>query len=364
MKVNVQSDRGALRLRWIFEGKRYSLSLGLPDSPLGRAIAKQRAAIIEQDIYIGKFDKTLLQYRPKVLGANPSELSCPELFDRFMQSRRNDLQAGSLARYKGCLSNVRRYLNQSAHNLSPVEAENFRATLSEHLSNSTVKAYLHLLSACFSWADGKFHVPDKNPFSGQAAKIKGGHPPKLKPFSEGEIRLILEGFKSDRYYSHYYPVVRFLFAVGCRPGEAFGLHWRNVGEDFRTVTFCEGASKGKPRQTTKTGHSRVVQLPDGIAEMLRSQAKDSTPQDLVFPSPQGLIINDHTFRKRAWKSVLGRVGVPYRKLYGTRHTVASHAIAQGANYLEVAEQLGHDPQVLHDHYVSAINRQVVFKEFS
>ena len=103
----------------------------------------------------------------------------------------------------------------------------------------------------------------------------------------------------------------------------------------------------------------MVNLPESISEMLRGMAAD----ELVFPSPTGRIINDHTFRRRAWKKVLERAGVSYQKPYSTRHSVASHALAAGANYLQVAEQLGHDPQARHDHYVSAIGSQVVFKEF-
>jgi integrase len=338
----------------------------MQDSVLTRAIAKQRAAVIEQDICTGNFDKTLLRYRPRALGQNPTELNCPELFERYTQwaAKDRNLQEGSLCRYQGCLANLRRYLNKPASGLSVHDVENFRAALSERLSPSTARSYLGLLVACFDWAVGKFWVPEQNPFKGQSGKVRIQFRQKTKPFSEHEIRLILEGFKADRHYAHYYPVIRFLFATGCRPGEAFGLKWPNISDDFKTVTFCEAASKGKSRDRTKTGRSRVVNLAEGITQMLREMAAQAKPgQTLVFPSQQGQIINDHTFRRRGWKSVLERVGVPYRKLYGTRHSAASHAIASGANYVEVAEQLGHDPQVLHDHYVSAVNSRILFKEF-
>ncbi len=125
MKVNVQSDRGALRLRWRFEGKRFSLSLGLPDSPVTRAVARQRTAIIEQDIHTGQFDKTLLKYKPRIFGHAPTDLSCPELFEQYTKARQRDLQAGSLARYQSCLSNLRRCLNKPAHALTSYDADNF-----------------------------------------------------------------------------------------------------------------------------------------------------------------------------------------------------------------------------------------------
>jgi integrase len=50
------------------------------------------------------------------------------------------------------------------------------------------------------------------------------------------------------------------------------------------------------------------------------------PHDLVFPSPKGKPISDQNFRKRAWKTVLSKMGVEYRKPYNSRHTLTSHAL--------------------------------------
>jgi integrase len=79
--------------------------------------------------------------------------------------------------------------------------------------------------------------------------------------------------------------------------------------------------------------------------MLRDlhQQRHPQPDTLVFPSPTGKPVSDHTFRRRAWKTVLERVNVAYRKPYGMRHTAISHAPANGANPLSVAEQAGHLP---------------------
>lgn len=85
----------------------------------------------------------------------------------------------------------------------------------------------------------------------------------------------------------------------------------------------------------------------------------------MFPAPKGGEINDYTFRRRAWKSVLEQIAVDYRKPYTTRHTAISHALAGGANYLQVADATGHDPhpQILHEHYASVIEQKSVFVEF-
>jgi integrase len=117
MKVSIGSNKGWLRLRWQHLGKKYSLYLGMRDSPTGRAMARQKASQIEADIYSGNFDPTLLKYRPRILGKNATEISAPELFERFSQAMKREkaLCQGSLERYRGCLSHVRRSLNIPAH---------------------------------------------------------------------------------------------------------------------------------------------------------------------------------------------------------------------------------------------------------
>jgi hypothetical protein len=97
MKVTIENHRGLLRLRWN-DGKRRSLPLGVADSSVGRSIALQKKAQIELDWQIGHYDKTLLKYRPQTLGKNSTEISAPELFERFTkhQTRAKGLSKSSI----------------------------------------------------------------------------------------------------------------------------------------------------------------------------------------------------------------------------------------------------------------------------
>ncbi|WP_218082160.1 Arm DNA-binding domain-containing protein [Anthocerotibacter panamensis] len=62
--VSVESFRERLRLRWRFEGKQYSIGIGLQDTPVNRKAAKMVAGQIELDIASGHFDRTLKRYKP------------------------------------------------------------------------------------------------------------------------------------------------------------------------------------------------------------------------------------------------------------------------------------------------------------
>jgi integrase len=364
--VTIENHDGRYRLRWLYLGKRYTMSCGVPATPTGKAIAKQKAAQIEIDINAGYFDHTLVKYRPKTLGKTATELSCPELFERFTQHRFKEcgLSPGSRSRYT-CIQNyLSSRLDIPAHQVGDRTAGNFAAYLSERLSGITAKTYIYLIAASWDWAKGRYHVVNPNPWAGLAVKIKTHPQQRVKPFSASEVKAIIGAFRSSPHYQHYADFVAFLFGVGCRFGEGAGLQWKHVADDFRTVWIGESVSRGH-RKSTKTGKSRTVMLSPMVAKMLgdRHAALDPKPDDLVFPSPKNLPINDHRFRARAWKAILEQCHIEYRKPYAVRHSAISHALASGANPMDLAEQTGHDKRVLLDVYAHAIAKQSLFVEF-
>jgi integrase len=367
MKITIEKHAGRLRLRWVHKDKRYTMSCGVNDDPMGHAVAKQKAAQIELDIQAGYFDLTLLKYKPRSLGKTATEITTVELFQKFTQHqfKEKGLAPRSLeTRYIPLQRNLEKFLNIPAHKVTESATGNFVALLLEQVSNQTAKARLWLLQSCWEWAKGRYQVAEANPWSSHIQRIKPTQSKRVKPFTSTEILMILDAFKKDRYYCHYYPLVYFLFGTGCRFGEAVGLRWKNVADDFSHVFFCESISRGHQRNTTKTGKSRTVVISPVISAMLRSQSeKPHKPDDLVFPSPKGKTINDRYFNRRAWKTIISQIGIEYRKPYATRHSAISHALANGANYVAVAEATGHNPKVMHEHYASSINQQSVFVEF-
>jgi integrase len=366
MKVSVENFREKLRIRFTYKGHRECIALGITDSPTSRAYAEKLAKTIELDILSNNFDETLLKYKPRLLGRTATELSCPQLFERFTahQKHSKNLASGSMRRYSPIQSHLAKRLNIPAVSVSDRVAGDFAAYLLEHVSDRTAKEYLWMLQSCWDWAKGKYHVGESNPWSATIARVKPQPRQKVKPFTTAEIKAILSAFESDRYYKHYYPFVQFLFGTGCRLGEAIALQWKHISPGFATAWIGHSIADGQ-RKSTKTGKARTVLLNSQVSEMLKNQyeAVRPKPDDLVFPSPSGKFIDSRNFRSRAWKTILEQCHIEYRKPYCTRHTAISHAIANGANYLQVAEATGHDPKVLHQSYASAIESKPIFVEF-
>jgi integrase len=362
--VSIEEYQGRLRLRFRHEGKRCTISVGLPDSAVNRRVAQQRAAQIELDIASGNFDFTLKKYKPAKGDRVKDTAQVGNLFEQFMALKVENkvLGQGSLARYKAVLKHLRNFFKDAlVEAVNQREAQAFVSYLRNEVSEQTIQDYLIVVQACWVWAETETLA--ENPWRPILKQLKPAPKQKVKPFTSDEVHRILEGFRNDAYYQHYADFVAFLFGTGCRFGEAAALKWQHCANDFSTVWIGESVSRGV-RKSTKTGKARTAMLTSKITQMLAERKSEScTPDDLVFPAPKGDAISDLNFRRRAWKNMLGKLGIDYRKPYATRHTAISHALANGANPLAVAEQTGHDPQILFKHYASAIQKAAVMVEF-
>lgn len=364
--VKVENDDDRLRLRFSHAGKRYAMALGLPDSAINRLVAQQKAAQIELDIVSGNFDTTLKKYKPqKESSHNLEQRTVGELFATFAHEQVQDkgLYEGSQCRYNATQKHLEKFFQgKTVAAIDETAAKGFIKYLRKKVSERTTKDYVTLVQAFWKWAVEK-QYSQSNPWSSLVAGVKPPPKQKVKPFTIAEVQAIQAAFKDDPYYHPYADFVAFLFGTGCRFGEAAALQWKHVADDFKTVWIGESVSRGT-RKTTKTGKARTVNLTSKIATMLRERkSEESKSEDLVFPAPTGIPINDHTFRRRAWKTILAKTGISYRKPYATRHTAISQALASGANPLAVAEETGHDPETLFKWYASVIQPQAVMVEF-
>jgi integrase len=234
----------------------------------------------------------------------------------------------------------------------------------------TVKAYVYYLKGCWDWAEGKYQVTSPNPWcdSLDRARSRSTAVPskQIKPLAIAELQAIIAAFRAHPQYCHYTEFVIFLSHTACRFGEVAGLRWGNLGADFSTAWIGESISRGhQNKKGTKTGKTRTIQLSPTVRLMLvdRHERLNPQPEDLVFPSPKGLAINDHRFRARAWKTILESCQIEYRSPYKIRHSAISHALHQGANPIALAEQTGHDKRVMLSTYAHAIDQQCLFVDF-
>lgn len=358
--VQVGADKGWLRLRWTYQGKRYALTLGLPDSNVNKTVAQQKAHQIELDIASGHFDPSLKRYKPQY--QRLAQISAVNLFRLFAEEKAKQVYQRSLEKYQATINYLAEYFQDKPAQISESTAEDFVKWLSDHHGQLVLKERIGLLKACWEWGQKKGLVVI-NPWVGLAQRIR--IPPKQmpKPFTREEIGAIIQAFKSDRYHQ-YADYVEFLFGTGCRTSEAIGLRWKHLSDDCSTVWIGESLSRGV-RKSTKTNRARTIALTPKLQTMLLDRkSTDIDPDGLVFSSPTGKAINDHNFRNRAWKTVLIRLEIDYRKPYTTRHTLISHALDLGMNPVMVAQLTGHDVQTLYENYAGIVNSKPKLPDLS
>jgi len=356
--VVVQNFKGWLRLRWSWGGKRYVLSTGLPESHVNRTIAERKAKLIERDILTEQFDPTLARYKPETISEN--QISAIELFEKFTEYKRKQLDVRSIEKYFGLQTHLRQFFrSQKASDVTEDKGFQFRDWLSKKLAAITVRERLTMLRSCWQWGI-KRGLVKVNPW--MEVKLKVPPKQKPKPFTKDEIDRILKGFREDGIYCHYADVVEFLLSIGCRPGEAFGLKWKHLNDDCSVIWIGEAWSRGR-QKATKTNEDRAFTLTPRLQKLLlKRRPLKWHPDDLVFPSPRGKPIDDHNFRNRAWQTVLERVGVTYRKPYNSRHSFVSHAAEQGLSPSEISEITGHSEETIFRNYLGSVKGRVQLPE--
>ena len=370
MKVTIESRKGSLLLRWVCPqtGKRVSISAAVEDSTTGRAYANTIKCQIENDVKYGYYDKSLLKYKPRTIRKNPTEITTVELFDRFTrhQLKHKGLSKNSIdTRYKFLQRMLEKHLNIQAADVDKRRVEAFVVVCEDTLKPDTAKQRIWLLKSAWDWGKDRYQLADENPWVGIAERFRSVPVQPHAAFSAVEVKRIIQGFRDSPYYAYCTDYVVFRFGMGTRPGEASGLKWKHISADFRSVWIGESYSRGTTG-STKTKKARTVNLSASVSKMLQARKERLDPKsddELVFTTCTGLPIDDRNFRRRAWTTVLAQLGIPYRKPYTTRKTAASHAIDAGANYLEVAQALGHDPQTMHRHYAESIQKGSVFVSF-
>ena len=356
--VVILNSHDRLQLRFRFGGKRRYLSLGLPDTPINRKFAELKAAEIEQDIFKEKFDSSLKKYksaseREKItptLSGTAERPNLIELWQKYDEFKKPQVSPSTYAK------DYKRHRNHIAalpvHSLD--EASAIRDWLLSNKTVDTAKRCLTQIKACCNWSVEEGSI-ETNPFAQMKITLPKGtnEYADINPFSKEERDLIIQTFARNRYYSYYTPYVQFLFFTGCRPSEAVALTWKHITKSvikFRqAIVISEEGLVCK--QGLKTQKKRDFPINNEVSKILEEIRPSSTQSDsFIFTSLKGKFLDHHNFSSRAWKSVLNRSGIPYRKNYQTRHTFITMCVEAGINSTVIGRWTGTSAKMIDKHY--------------
>lgn len=359
--VSILSSNDRLQLRFNYGGKRHYISTGLADTPANRKLAEFRASEIEKDILYERFDPTLEKYKPQsalstvtpVTPITPNQKQKPQLdqlWDKYSEFKKPQVSPSTYA--KDFIKHRNHIAKLPTRSLDDASA--IRDHLLSALTPDAAKRCLTQIKACCNWAMEE-RLIDTNPFALMKIKLPKGMSEEqdINPFSKEERDLIIQTFASDRYYSHYTNYVRFLFFTGCRPSEAVGLKWKHITNSV--VQFRESVVVSEdglvPKEGLKTQRKRDFPITSELQAILDEiRPEVVNPESLLFASPKGKFIDHHNFANRAWKSILTKCAIPYRKSYQTRHTFISLCVEAHINSTAIGRWTGTSAKMIDNHY--------------
>lgn len=135
------------------------------------------------------------------------------------------------------------------------------------------------------------------------------------------------------------PLVLLALNTGMRRGELFGLEWRDIDHDRRTLTVRGEGSK--------SGQTRHLPLSPEAVEVLAGWRQSTEGTGLVFPGPDGA---RRTIVKTAWGRVLEAAGIEGFRFHDLRHTFASWLVMGGTDLYTVRDLLGHSSVAMTERY--------------
>jgi integrase len=198
-----------------------------------------------------------------------------------------------------------------------------------------------------------------------------------------EVEIILDAWRTRNKKTPYYRgcdvkamAVEFLFNTGMRHGEAYGLQWSAVSEDFSSVLIHKSFSKAiKSLKGTKTGKNRKINLnlkAKRILQELKNFYTDmgmsTTPSSFVFMKENAkpyittdFVIDWTGASKSSASKITEKIGIVprlvidgklnnYIDMYSTRRTFVSLQAQAGVDPKTVADYIGDNVETILKHY--------------
>ncbi|HLO51138.1 MAG TPA: site-specific integrase [Kamptonema sp.] len=366
MKISPLKNRQAIRLRFTVEGQRFNfapLSGGKWENKRHRQIVEAIGQKIELDILAGNFDPTLERYRHRSAGTEIVVQSTVrsgwlELWDAYVDSR--NLKPATKADH---YEMVRRMIVKAG---SP-SVGSIDWFVRYPCSSTTFNRRLGMLRSAIAWGIKKKLITidplEKVTTREETLEEVEERESKKQPFTDEEISKILKYF--IEYHPTYVPFVAFQLYSGVRTGEAVGIAWKHIDFEkkeirIRQAIVRERGKYKKIKKKPKTLQSdRILKMSDRIYSLLLSMKPEPfNPNDLIFKTVKGCIIDHGNFRADYWEPALQKLKIQYRKPYATRHTLLSKGLESGLTIPQVSQIAGHkDGRMILQHYGRVINSQ-------
>ncbi len=355
-KGRVYSRSGRLWVDFHYLGKRVREPSGLDDSESNREILRKQLDLVIAEIDNGIFEFTkrfphskkkdyFTMLEGRIVRTDPKEL----LFGEYVNKWREEMEPGM------SFSQIRDYTTILKTHHLPYFAE---MPFSEICSKVRMKKFVASLKAkknCFDqplsakriqnimiplrvilrdaieehdWND----LPD--PFA--ALKLPKVRKIRIHPFTFEEWSTLKKFLPV--WYRPYY---EFAVQTGLRPSEQVALKWTAIDSMFIHIELSR--VRNREKEDLKTPESnRRIEIRPSMREILDIQEVQTAcfESPYVFVNTKGRPCVQDSLRWH-WVKAMEKSGLPFKRMYETRHTFASWALFKGETPEWVARTLGH-----------------------
>jgi integrase len=251
-----------------------------------------------------------------------------EAIDQFLRIYRGRLKASTFSDYRSILN---------CHIAHFKDLQNLNQNLEVYLAELDVtgKRKNNILSCAKSfmeWAAGRDLLEGKiYPIKRFKHRAK-----KIRPLTADEARLVIR-YAPWPYKAFY----QLSIMTGLRTGEALGLKFDDFDLKNRVIHVRRSLTRGELGLPKTEASIRDVAMLRPTWELLeaRRRVNDRGSPWFFFSEHHGIMTLKRL--RRVWRGFLEAFDIEPRRIYATRHTFASLALAAGENPLWVAKMLGH-----------------------
>ncbi len=228
------------------------------------------------------------------------------------------------------------------------------------LSGGVIKQHHSLISAILGQAEKEMLIPYNPAEKATSPKKERAN---VKPYQVEEVDRIVDCLNEQPIKWKLFTYL--LLITGCRKGEILGLTWDDVDyvkKQIRVTNNLQYTPKdGLYLDTTKSGKSRMIKLPDEVMQLFTQYKAyyaeqklkngdrwQSDPKwkdsKLIFVQEEGNPGNPmHPASINHWLNDFTKEnGLPHLNPHAFRHTYASILISKGIDIVTVSKSLGHE----------------------
>ena len=380
--TGVENHGGFLRVWFMYLGKRYRETLGLPDTAKNRKIAGEIRQTVTHSIRTGSFDYA--KFFPESGSASQFDTSTVrlitirDLFNRWMELKKPELSLNAHRRYEVKLETCCQILGPDKM-VSSLRGEDLLSLRNELLNGyhrpargrkvikkgrsvATVNDYMTCANGAIKFAVANGYLDEDRSLSANRLKRSKTRPDPLTP---EEFPRFIAACANDQT-EHIWTVAVY---TGLRQGELCAVAWEDIDLEAGTLTVRRNWTSAKQYTLPKTeaGTDRVIYLMEPALDALRKQqaltrlrlplevtvymreigktrqdactfvfdpaiyAKGKGAGDRFTPSSLG----------DSWDRTLKRAKLRHRNAYQSRHTYACWTLSAGGNPAFIATQMGH-----------------------